>query len=175
MKTVLSILAASAWFSCPGCMSQQTATRQNTHEFIEELPNHPKTEVYDRVVEWVANTLKPEHAEGRYQNREAGSIVLNGNADITPDGAWINLKIGFTMNVDVRNEKIRVRFTNLRRLYGSKKYEEPSRDDFFATSTALPYQQTAHQRFAVLVQDLTAYIEQGKGAPEVGNLQLSTR
>ena len=175
MNTALSILAASAWFTFAGCMSQQSATRQITHEFIEALPNHPKTEVYDRVVEWVANGLGPEQGGSGCQDREAGSIILNGSTDIRPEGTWINLKMGFTMNVDVRNEKIRVRFTNLRRLYGSKKYEAPLKDDFFATSIALPYQKTAHQRFAALVQDLTAYIGQRNGAPGAGNLQLSTR
>ena len=175
MNMALSLLAASAWFTFGGCMSQQTATRQITHEFIEALPNHPKTEVYDRIVEWVANGFGPEQGGSAYQDREAGSIVLDGSTDIRPENTWINLKMGFTMNVDVRNEKIRVRFTNLRRLYGSKKFEAPLKDDFFATLTALPYQKTVHQRFAALVQDLTAYIGQPHGAPGAGNFQLSTR
>ena len=123
MRTLLSILVALAGYTYPGCMSQQTATKQITHEFVEALPNHSKTEVYDRVVEWVANGLGSEQGGSGYQDREAGSIVLNGNTNITPEGTWVNLKIGFTMNVDVRNEKMRVRFTNLRRLYGSKTYE----------------------------------------------------
>jgi len=74
------------------------------------------------------------------------------------------MPIGFTMNVDVRNDKIRVRFTELRRLYGSKKFQEPLNDEFFKTRTALAYHQAAHQKFSAIVQSLTYFIEQGKVA-----------
>jgi len=40
------------------------------------------------------------------------------------------------------NDKIRVRFTELRRLYGSKKFQEPLNDEFFKTRTALAYHQS---------------------------------
>jgi hypothetical protein len=156
-------------------MSQQSATRQVTHEFTKELPNHPKTEVYDRVIKWIANSSKSERAVPEYQDKEAGSIVSNGNTEIKPEGTWVKMPMGFTMSVDVRNEKMRVRFTNLRRLYGSKKVEQPLNDDFFKTSTAVPYQQAAQQTFAALVQNLTDFIERGQIAAQEGSPNLTTR
>jgi hypothetical protein len=110
-----------------------------------------------------------------YQDKEAGSIVSNGNTEIKPEGTWVKMPMGFTMSVDVRNEKMRVRFTNLRRLYGSKKVEQPLNDDFFKTSTAVPYQQAAQQTFAALVQNLTDFIERGQIAAQEGSPNLTTR
>ena len=130
-----------------------------THEFIEGLPNHPKTEVYNRVVRWVANNLKSEQVVSGNQDNASGSIVRNCKTEITPEGSWVNLKMGFTMTVDVKDEKMRVRFTNLRRVYGSLKYEEPLNDDFFTTPTAIPCQQAAHRQFADLVRSLADFIK----------------
>ena len=119
------MLLSSACILFSGCMSQQSATKETTHEFIEELPNHPKTEVFDKVVKWIGASFKSSKAVSEYQDREVGSIVSYVNTEIKPAGTWVSMPIGFTMNVDVRNDKISVRFSELRRLYGSKKYQEP--------------------------------------------------
>jgi hypothetical protein len=175
MKSEAAILFASACFILSGCMSQQAATKQMTHEFIEELPNHPKTEVCDRVVKWIANSFKSAEAVTEYEDKEVGSIVSNGRTEIKPEGSWVKIPMGYTMNVDVRNEKMRVRFTNLRRLYGSRKFEEPLNDDFFKTSTAMPYHQAAQLRFAAIVQSLTDFVERGKFVAAGEYAPLSTR
>lgn len=175
MKNTLVILTSSACIILSGCMSQQSATKQTTHEFIEELPNHPKTEVYDRVVKWIGASFKSAKAVSEYQDRDAGYIVSYVNTEIKPEGPWVNMAIGFTMNVDVRNEKIRIRFTELRRLYSSKKFQEPLNDEFFKTRTALVYHQAAQQKFSAIVQSLTYFIEQGKVAAEDIYTPLSNR
>lgn len=176
MKTTLVILISSACLIFSGCMSQQSVTKERTHEFTRELPNHPKTEVYERVVKWIANNSQSARAVPEYQDKEAGSIVSNGNTEIRPESPWVNMPMGFTMSVDVRNEKMRIRFTNLRRLYGSKKVDQPLNDDFFKTATAIPYHQAAQQTFATLVQNLTEFIERGKIAvQQEGSASLTTR
>jgi hypothetical protein len=175
MKSTLVILISSAGIILSGCMSQQSATKQTTHEFIEQLPNHRKTEVYDRVVKWIGASFKSVRTVTEYQDKEVGSIVSYVNTDIKPEGPWVNMPVGFTMNVDVRNEKIRVRFTDLRRVYGSKKFQEPLNDEFFKTSTATAYNQAAHLKFNAIVQSLTYFIEQGKVAAADIYTPLSNR
>ncbi len=156
-------------------MSQQSATKQTTHEFIQELPNHPKTEMCARVVKWIGASFKSAKPVSEYQDRDAGSIVSYVNTEIKPEGPWVSMAIGFTMNVDVRNEKIRVRFTELRRVYGSKKFQEPLNDEFFKTRTALVYHEAAHQKFIAIVQSLTYFIDQGRLAAEDIYAPLSSR
>ena len=175
LKNTLVLLISSACVMFSGCMSQQSATKQTTHEFIEELPNHPKTEVYDRVVKWIGASFKSAKTVSEYQDRQVGSIVSYVNTDIKPAGAWVNMPIGFTMNVDVRNERIRVRFTELRRVYSSKKFKEPLIDEFFKTPTALVYHQAAQLKFTSIVQSLTYFIVQGKVAAEDIYTPLSNR
>jgi len=175
LNNTLIMLLSSACILFSGCMSQQSATKETTHEFIEELPNHPKTEVFDKVVKWIGASFKSSKAVSEYQDREVGSIVSYVNTEIKPAGTWVSMPIGFTMNVDVRNDKIRVRFTELRRLYGSKKFQEPLNDEFFKTRTALAYHQAAHQKFSAIVQSLTYFIEQGKVAAADIYTPLSNR
>jgi hypothetical protein len=175
VKTILVILISSACIICSGCMSQQAATKQTTHEFIEDLPNHRKTEVYDRVVKWIGVSFKSVKTVSEYQDKEVGSIVSYVNTDIKPEDPWVNMPIGFTMNVDIRNERIRVRFTELRRVFGSKKYQESLNDEFFKTPTALVYHQAAQLKFTQIVQSLTYFIDQGKVASEDIYTPLSNR
>jgi hypothetical protein len=175
LKNPLVLLIASACIILSGCMSQQAATKQTTHEFIEELPNHPKTEVYDRVVKWIGASFKSAKPVSEYQDKEVASIVSYVHTEIKPEGPWVNMPIGFTMNVDVRNQKIRIRFTDLRRLYSSKKFQEPLNDEFFKTPTAIAYHQAAHVKFTAIVQSLTYFIEQGKVAAEDIYTPLSNR
>jgi len=175
LNNTLIMLLSSACILFSGCMSQQSATKETTHEFIEELPNHPKTEVFDKVVKWIGASFKSSKAVSEYQDREVGSIVSYVNTEIKPAGTWVSMPIGFTMNVDVRNDKIRVRFTELRRLYGAKKFQEPLNDEFFKTRTALAYHQAAHQKFSAIVQSLTYFIEQGKVAAADIYTPLSNR
>ena len=146
-----------------------------THEFVEALPNHPKAEVYERAVKWMAISLISAKPVSEYQDRDYGSIVSYVYTDIKPEGQWVKMPMGFTMNVDVRNEKMRVRFTDLRRCYGSKKFQEPLHDEFFKTPTAVAYHQAAQQKFSAIVQSLTDFIEEGTFAAEGAYTPLSNR
>ena len=161
MKVLQTIVLSYSCLALSGCMSQESATKQAAHEFVEEFPNHPKTEIYDRVVKWMSKSPKPAGHLNEYQNRDAGSIVRGGDTQITPEGAGVNMRIGFTMSIDVKNDRMRVRFTQLRRLYGSKKYDQAPDDDFFSSPTAVPYQRAAQARFAILVKSLNDFIVQG--------------
>ena len=175
VKTPLVLLISSACIILSGCMSQQSATKQPAHEFIAELPNHPRTELYDRVVKWMASSFKSVKPVSEYQDKDAGSIVSYVHTEIKPADPWVNMPIGFTMNVDLRNGRMRVRFTDLRRLYNAKKFQEPLNDEFFKTSTSLAYRQAAHLKFSAIVESLTYFIEQGKLAAGDTYTPLSDR
>ena len=175
MKTTLVILISSACIVFSGCMSQQAATKQATHEFIGELPNHRKTELYDRVIKWIAASFKSAKTVSEYQDGQAGSIVSYVYTDIKSEDLWKPVSIGFTMNVDVRNERIRVRFTQLRRVYGAKTFQEPLNDEFFKTPTGLVYHQAAQLKFGAMMQSLTYFIQQGRFAATDVYTPLSNR
>ena len=163
MKIIQTILFLYCGVLLSGCMSQETATRQMTHEFVAEFPNRPKLQIYDRVVKWISNNPRREGRQDEYQNRDAGSLTCEGETQIQPEGDGVDMKIGFTMNIDVKNERMRIRFTQLRRLYGSKKFDEATTDDFFKSSIAVPYQRAARARFALLFKSLNDFIVQGTG------------
>ena len=151
-----AILVASACIFFSGCMSPEG---EITHEFINDLPNHPKEEVRDKVVKWIAMSSKSARPVAEYQEKEDCLIVTDGDTEIKPEGDWVTMRMGFTLNVDVRNEKMRIRFTNLRRLYGSKQYDEPLKDEFFESPIAVRYHQAAQLRFNTFVQSLIDFIE----------------
>lgn len=175
MKTILVILISSACIVISGCMSQQAATKQATHEFIGELPNHRKTELYDRVTKWIAASFKSAKTVTEYQDGEAGSIVSYIYTDIKSEVQRANIPLACTMNVDVRNERIRVRFTQLRRVYGAKTFQEPLDDEYFKTPSALVYHQAAQVKFNAMMQSLTYFIQQGRVAPIDKYTPLSNR
>jgi hypothetical protein len=163
MKIIQTILLSCCGIVLSGCMSQETATKQMAHEFVAEFPHRNKVEIYDRVVRWISNNPKRDGQFDDHQDRDAGSLMYSGDTQIKPEGNGVNMKIGFTMNIDVRNERVRIRFTQLRRLYGSKKFDEVTTDDFFKSSTAVPYQRAAQARFTLLFKSLNDFIVQGTG------------
>ena len=104
VKTILVILISSACIIIQGCMTQQSATKQTSHEFTRELPNHPKSEVFERAVKWMAMNCRSEKPGAEYQDRRAGSIVSYVNTVIKPEGSWVNMPVGFTITDRVSGE-----------------------------------------------------------------------
>lgn len=142
-------------FLAAGCMSQDAATKEPVREFIRDLPNHSETQIRAGVAGWLAaEPLTPRHST----DVQAGTIVSDGDMELRPEGSVVSLKVAYTMSVEVKDNRIRVRFTDLRRLYGSSAYIPEPHDSFFYTSAGSPFQRAARVRFAMLVKSLTGFI-----------------
>ena len=136
-----------------GCVSSQPATKEEmTHEFIISVPGVQKGEAFEKTLKWIANHFRSAKAVIEYKDKESGSIIGNG---IRPSGetsflsARAAIELAFTMNVDVRDEKARIRFVNIE-VFGTEYSPFPPPN----TSDA----QREAQRFEALVGNLAEFI-----------------
>jgi hypothetical protein len=147
-----------ACFLLAGCMSQEAATIQPDPGFIRDLPNHAESKVRASVAVWLADESLSLRPTAEVQKENTAAIVSDGDMILRPEGSWVSLKVAYTMNVDVKDNRIRVRFSNLRRLYGSVSYQAPAIDDFFGSPPGAPFRREARARFITLVKSLTDFI-----------------
>jgi hypothetical protein len=132
-----------------GCMSHEEATKEEmNHEFIIAFPGLQKQQIFDGTLKWIANNFQSAKAVIEYQDKESGSIIGNGNVPFTAEGAWVEGNLSFTMNVDTKDEKARIRFINL--MY-SKIGTEP-------IPNTRAYHIPAQKKFSQLVESLTAFV-----------------
>jgi hypothetical protein len=168
MRFSQAVVLCGACVVLGGCMSQDTATKEPGQEFIRDLPNHPESEVRAGVVRWFSAESLSVQPGAEHRESEFVTIAGIGGMEIKPEGSWVSLKAAFTMNVDVKDNRIRVRFTDLRRMYGSALYRAESNDLFFDSPTGVPYQRAAQERFITLVKSLTDYIGVPAGSVAAG-------
>jgi len=160
LKHLTAILAFSVCALLTSCMSQETATKQPGDEFTRTLPHYTKAALYDKVAAWMSNNAIMSRQQSGAVDDVSASIISHGDTEIAPDGSLAALRVGFTMSVYVKDEAMKIKFTNLRRLYGSQAYDVPINDRFFRSSTGMPYHRAARVRFSSYVQSLSDYIKQ---------------
>lgn len=158
MNSTQVFVLFAACFLLAGCTGQDAATKPPDYGFIRDLPNHSETEVRSRVAGWLSAESLSVRPGTESQEAGAGTIVSDGDMILRPDGSWVSLKVAYTMNVDVKNNRIRVRFSDLRRLYGSVSYQAQGYDAFFKSPSGAPFRKEARERFVTLVKSLTEYI-----------------
>ena len=151
MRTVIGTFSLICSLSLlSGCASQVPATKDElNHEFILNFPGKTKAQMFDKTSKWIANSFRSAKSVIEYQDKESGSIVGNGNTEIKVEGALIGSTLGFTMNVDIRDERMRVRFVNLKFIFGNSEGSWPE------TGAA---QRPAQQKFAELVNSLSDFV-----------------
>lgn len=155
MRSSQVVVLFASSFLLAGCMSQVAATKEPVHEFVRDLPNRSETEVRAGVARWSYGESFPIRTATESRESEGGTIVCEGDMEIRPDGSRSPLEVAFTMNIDVKDNRIRVRFADLRRMFGARMYQAASNDAFFKTSTGAPYEKAARLKFAGLVKSLT--------------------
>jgi hypothetical protein len=152
MKTlngIRGLLLASFALCAFSCAPSQEATQEEmTHEFIVAFPGLRRGQVFDATMKWMANYFVSAKHVIEYQDKESGTIVGNGVGKVNTGSILGDISLYFTMNIDVRDEKARIRFENLETSYNGM---------FFALK-----QQAGHldaqKNFAVMVNDLTAFV-----------------
>ena len=141
-------------------MTEEAATKPPGDEFSRSLPNYTKTAIYEKVAAWMLSNPTMSRQPGEAGDDPAASLISYGDTKVAPEGSLAAMRVGFTMSVYVRDEAIEIKFTYLRRLYGSPAYDVPINDIFFRNSTGMPYHRAAQVTFSGYVQSLVKYIEQ---------------
>jgi hypothetical protein len=124
-----------------GCAGlQPIADVDHTFERIVEAPGYSKEQIFNGTKIWIAENFRSAKAVLEYENKDAGMLIGNGIIPYPCSGleciAKVNWKVPFTMRVDIKDQKFRLTFSNLRlswpssynRTYGAQPgYDGPIR------------------------------------------------
>lgn len=130
---------------------QATIKSDLTHEFIIGFPALQKQQLFDKIVHWIENNLRSRKTVFETEDADVGLIVANGTTDVVAEGDSLRANLSFTMKVDVRDMKIRIRFTNLERSFVQD-------DGWDQVPDEGSWHRPAQKKFAALVAKLTDYL-----------------
>ena len=98
--------------SC-GVSSKLATEEQMKHEYIYDVTEMNKDLIYDKIMKYIANNFKSAKSVIDYQDKQAGSIVAKGILPEVDYGGLVNGKLGFTLNVTVKDNKFKLFYSNL--------------------------------------------------------------
>lgn len=112
---IIILVTVSLMFGCAG---MQPATETKI-ERVVQMQGYEKDYIYDSVRMWIAENFKSAKKVIEYEDKDTDTIIGNGNIRylcqgidcMAVDAKW---RVFFTMRVDVKNEKIRLTFMNLK-------------------------------------------------------------
>jgi len=144
-----AIVMLSLVFLILACASTQPATSEEMkHEFIVEYPTYSKQVLFDKTLKWIANNFRSAKQVIEYQNIESGAIVGNGIVDVQVEGTVMGTDIEFTMNIDIKDEKVRYRFSNFSMMIYSDRYPMPNTQ---------PWHIAIHRKFEAMTESMKSY------------------
>jgi len=95
-----------------------TAVEDRTIEQVFEAPGYSKEQIFSSTKIWIAENFRSSKSVLEYENKDSGTIIGNGiipypcsGLGCMVQGDW---KVPFTMRVDIKDQKFRLTFTNLR-------------------------------------------------------------
>ncbi len=89
-----------------GCAGQQRASPEEQYYqkvFEVDLPKH---EIYEKTLQWMAESFVSSKSVLEYKNEEEGMIIGNGALEIRPVGYVAYL--GYTLKIEIKDKKYRV-------------------------------------------------------------------
>lgn len=85
---------------------------------VFDASGYSKEQIFNGAKIWISENFRSAKAVLEYENKEAGTIIGNGNIPFPCQGfqcigtgGW---KVSFTMRADIKDQKFRLTFTNLR-------------------------------------------------------------
>jgi len=104
-------------WSCVG--AQYIKQPYTSIEKIMHVPGFNKNEIYDQTKIFIAENFRSAKAVLEYENKETGTIIGNGNIIYPAESgmaalALANWRTNFTMRVDIKDEKFRCTFINIK-------------------------------------------------------------
>lgn len=86
-------------------------------ESVINMPGFSKDQIYAGTKSWIAENFRSAKAVIQDDDKDAGRIIGNGNIKYPCSGfscmTKSDWKLDFTMRVDIKDQKMRVTFTNL--------------------------------------------------------------
>ncbi len=116
MKAMASFALLLLLTSCAGL--EPVPDSERTFEGVFEAPGFTKDQIFTATRIWIAENFRSAKAVVEYENKEEGTLIGNGvisypcnGIDCIAKGNW---KVPFTMRVDMKDQKFRLTFSNLR-------------------------------------------------------------
>lgn len=104
------ILVAIALWMLAGCASLQPLTPEEmTIQRVIEVPNTPKSVLYDKSRMWYASAFRSTNAVIQYENKENGTIMGNGN--LSDSILMVRHIFRFSITTEVKDNKARITAT----------------------------------------------------------------
>lgn len=104
-----------------GCAAHMPVqAEEKTFSGVFEAPGNPKEVLYERVKIWMAQKFQSSKAVIEYENKVDGTIIGNGIIKYPCEGIGLECMaksdwtVPFNMRVDVKDDKFRLTYTNLR-------------------------------------------------------------
>lgn len=86
-------------------------------ETVIEMPNSSKDQIYAGAKSWIAENFRSAKAVIQDDDKEAGRVIGNGRTKYPCSGfscfGRADWTLGFTMRVDIKEQKMKITFTNL--------------------------------------------------------------
>jgi len=116
LKKIIIILGVISLLS--GCAGMKPLTEeQKSIERVVTLENVSQDVIFERTKMWIAENFVSAKAVLEYEDKDKGRLIGNGKMDYPCSGMSCLAKndwdVNFTMRVDVKDNKLRLRFTNI--------------------------------------------------------------
>lgn len=102
--------------SCAGM--QPVSETDRTFERVFNVPNHSRDQIYTSIKIWIAENFRSAKSVIELDSKEDGVIIGNGvipypcsAMNCLTKGNW---KVPFTMRVDIKDYKFKIRFSNIK-------------------------------------------------------------
>jgi hypothetical protein len=123
MKKLIVLLGAL--LVCSGCAGMERVKEEDkSFSQVYEVPGKTKDVIYEKTKIWIAQNFKSAKSVLEYENKVDGTIIGNGIVQYPCEGLacvgqsdWM---MPFTMKVDVKEDKFRLTFSNLRIAWPAK-------------------------------------------------------
>lgn len=121
MKKLIMVVMLLVVSGCAGLKTVPSSELES--EKVFQVPNMKKDEIFEKSKMWIAKNFKSAKAVIEYENKETGAIIGNGIVSGTTNGGLAPISAEFTMEVDIKDEKVRIKITNVHMTINSPFYE----------------------------------------------------
>jgi hypothetical protein len=105
---ILMVCLIIVFIGCAGMQPIPENEKNCSIEYIIEIQGYEKDYIYDSTKMWIAENFKSAKAVIEYTDKNTGTIIGNGNF------VYSGKTYHFTIRVDIKNDKFRLTFTNLK-------------------------------------------------------------
>ncbi len=113
-KITLLLLALFSIIYFSGCASSKEATSEQTkHEYIKDFSDIKKEDLFDRSMKWITQNFRSGKQVIDYQDKTAGTIIAKGIILDVNFGNILNGNLGFTLTIDMKDNRAKFSFTNV--------------------------------------------------------------